>query len=152
MVAQARAAYATIDAERAAALAGVSDAIADYRRTPDDWTIKEILAHQIAVEYDFHTWLVGMIEDGPAEPLFHNNIPQRMRALVAAYPTLADLEQEIQRAEAVNIAMIATLPPEMIRRKHQVALLALYLPGAIEHGREHFPEIQALAQAAGAPA
>ena len=156
LAAAAQAAYDTCATELAASLAGLSEADADYRPAPDEWNAKEILAHLIAVEIDTHTWIVNVLEDNPSEAPFHTNFPQRMRAIAAAYPTVADLAAEMRRQGAVNRGMLQSLPPEVSGRRHVLAPLTLWINGMADHNREHFAEIRALVeraqQAAAAPA
>lgn len=150
LLALAREVYATADAELAACLAGVGEATADYRPAPDAWTIKEILAHLIVIELDVQTWLAVIIEDGHAEWPFHANTHERVRALVRGYPTLPELLDLLRRSATVNLALMEGLPPDPVRRRHQLAHLAGHLrEGLVDHDREHIADIEALKQAAG---
>src|SRR5688572_15986802 len=54
--------YATLDAELDSILEGVTDEAAEHRASENDWNIKEVIAHLIAVERDIHTWITAMIE------------------------------------------------------------------------------------------
>jgi uncharacterized protein YndB with AHSA1/START domain len=144
----AREVYATADAELAACLAGVGEATVDYRPAPEAWTVKEIVAHLIAIELDVQTWLAIIIEDGHAEWPFHANTTQRGRALVRAYPTLAELIELLRRSVTTNLALMELLPPEPVRR-YQLNHLAAHLrEGQVDHVREHIADIEALQQAA----
>jgi hypothetical protein len=50
----------------------------------------------------------------------------------------------LQRAEVVNLALLAGLPPAPVRRRHQLAHLAAHLrEGLVDHAREHFADIAA---------
>ena len=149
LLALAREVYATTDAELAACLAGVSEATADYRPAPEAWTIKEILAHLIIIELDVQTWLAVIIEDGHAEWPFHANTHQRVQALVRGFPTLAELIGALRRCVTVNLALMELLPPDPVRRRHQLGHLAAHLrEGLVDHDREHIADIKALKQAA----
>ncbi len=144
LAALARATYATVDAELAACLAGVSEVMADDRPAAGEWNIKDVLAHLIAVERDTHSWIVGISEDDEAVNPFHNNVPQRVRGLTAAYPTIAALTGELQKAEVATVAMLESLPAELDARKHLLRRLGGWLAALPDHSREHFAEIQAL--------
>lgn len=150
LAACARATYSTVDAELATCLAEVSETVGDYRPVPDEWNIKDVLAHLIAVERDTHSWIVGISEDDEAVNPFHNNVPPRVRGLTAAYPTVAALTEELYRAEVATVAMLESLPADLDRRKHLLRRLGAWLTALPEHSREHFTEIQALAERAGA--
>ncbi len=149
LAALARSTYSTMDAELAACLAGVSEAVGDYRPAPDEWNIKDVLAHLIAVERDTHSWIVGITEDDEAVNPFHNNVPPRVRGLTAAYPTVAALTEELYKAEVATVAMLESLPADLDRRKHLLRRLGAWLTALPDHSREHFTEIQALAERAG---
>jgi hypothetical protein len=101
-------------------------------------------AHLIAVERDTHSWIVGISEDDEAVNPFHNNVPQRVRGLTAAYPTIAALTGELQKAEVATVAMLESLPAELDARKHLLRRLWGWLAALPDHSREHFAEIQAL--------
>jgi uncharacterized protein YndB with AHSA1/START domain len=149
LVALARDVYAVAEAELTACLSGVTEATADYRPTAAAWTIKEIVAHLIAIELDVQTWIAVIIEDGHGEWPFHANTTERMQALVQGYPTLAELTAALRRCMAVNLALLALLPPAAVRRRHRLGHLAGHLrEGLVDHNREHIAEIAALAQAA----
>jgi uncharacterized protein YndB with AHSA1/START domain len=151
LVALARAGYDVVDAELAACLAGVSTVTADARPTAGGWTIKEIVAHLLALELDVQTWLTVIIEDGPAAWPFHANTTERVAALVAVYGTLPALVAALGQAEAVNLALMAGLPSAPVRR-HQLAHLAAHLrEGLVDHAREHCAEIAMRAARSPAP-
>jgi hypothetical protein len=119
-----------------------TQAVADLRPAPDAWTAKQVLAHLIGVERDLQTWIAALIEEGSLIPAFHANEWTRLSALVATYPTLADLLAELKRSEAVTSTMLATLPPPVASRKYLLYPLALWLPGLPEHAREHLVELR----------
>jgi uncharacterized protein YndB with AHSA1/START domain len=148
LAALARATYATVDAELAACLDGVSEAVAGYRPAPDEWNIKDVLAHLIAVERDTHSWIVGISEDDEMVSPFHNNVPQRVRGLTAAYPTVTALTEELHKAEVATVAMLESLPAELDARKHLLRRLGGWLAALPDHSREHFAEIEALKERA----
>jgi hypothetical protein len=143
LMALAREGYTVIDSELAACLAGVSEAAAGARPTHDAWTILEIVAHLLALELDVQTWLAAIIEDSPLGWPFHANTSERMAALVTAYPTLPLLVDALRRAEAANLALLAALPPAVVRRRHALVPVAGHLrEGLVDHAREHFAEIR----------
>jgi uncharacterized protein YndB with AHSA1/START domain len=143
-----RAEYATLDPDVDALFAGVAEAEADYRPAPDAWTAKQVLAHLIAVERDTHTWITKMIEGGDLSDQFHANDWTRLSALVAVYPTVAELLAELKRSEAATVTMIAHLPPEVARRKYLLRQLADWIPGSPAHVRDHLGELRDLLAAA----
>ncbi len=143
-----RATYATLDRDVDAVFAGVSEAAADYRPAPDAWNAKQVLAHLIAVERDVHVWITKLIEEGDLIDQFHANDWTRLSALVTAYPTIAELLAELKRSEAATATMIATLPPEVARRKYLLHHLARWIPSSADHTRDHLVEMGRLVAAA----
>jgi hypothetical protein len=140
----ARASYAAFDADLDGVCAGVDEAAASLRAAPDAWTAKQIMAHLIAVERDLQTWITALIEDSNLTPSFHANEWTRLSALVATYPTLADLLAELKRSETATVTMLATIPPAVASRKYVLYTISLWLPGFPEHAREHLVELRKL--------
>jgi hypothetical protein len=144
----ARATYATLDRDVDAVFAGVSEAAADYRPAPDAWNAKQVLAHLIAVERDVHVWITKLIEEGDLIDQFHANDWTRLSALVTTYSTILELVVELKRSEATTVTMIATLPPEVARRKYLLNHLAQWIASSPDHVRDHLVEIDRLVAAA----
>jgi uncharacterized protein YndB with AHSA1/START domain len=142
-----RATYATLDAELAAALAGVDEARADYQPTPDAWNIKRVLSHLIAIERDNHAWITVVSEDGEIEYPFHDNDAPRIAAFAEIYGTLDNLLLELHRSQEATLAMLTRLTPAVLRRKHLLSPLIGWLDNLAIHSREHIAEIAALAAA-----
>jgi uncharacterized protein YndB with AHSA1/START domain len=136
--------YSAVDAELDEIFQGVSDVEAEYRRGPGEWSAKDILAHLIVSERDAQAWITATIEDSDMPQPFHANVPQRVNAMVAVYPTLGDLLQELKRNEAVTLMMTATMPEEAARHRHLYYQLGQWLTGFAPHHREHFAEIRSL--------
>jgi uncharacterized protein YndB with AHSA1/START domain len=143
-----RATYATLDREVDAAFDGVSEADADWRPAPEAWNAKQVLAHLIAVERDLQVWLTKWVEGGDLADQFHANDWTRLSALVATYPTIAELLAELRRSEAATATMLATLPPEVARRKYLLHQLARWIPVSAEHVRDHLVEVGRVVAAA----
>jgi hypothetical protein len=144
--------YAAADAELEAFLDGVTEEEASYRPAPDEWTVKEILAHLIAGERGWHSFLVEMINDD--EPWYdrwesHTNVPARNRAVLAAYPTIPELLREFKRNRSETVAILAALPPEFVARKGSYVKLGYWMletPGY--HVRQHLEQLRGVVEAA----
>jgi uncharacterized protein YndB with AHSA1/START domain len=139
---------AQLDAELDDLLAGVTEDIADYRPSPDDWTIKEIVAHILAAEQDAHAWVAAMEEDFDREDIFHSNTPARIKGLTAAYRTLPAIVEALKQGERVTIAMAGDLPAKIAARKGDYYQLAIWWSDFAQHHREHFAEIRNLIESA----
>ena len=143
-----RAAYTALDREVDAAFDDVSEADADYHPAPDAWNAKQVLAHLSAVERDLQVWLTKWIEGSDLADRFHANDWTRLSALVTTYPTIVELVAELRRSEAATATMIATLPPEVARRKYLLHQLAQWIPSSAEHVRDHLVEVGRVVAAA----
>ena len=96
-------------------LANVSEETASRRPDPDNWTIKEVLAHLIPFERMFHNWL-GATASG-LEMLHWVKHPRLWTdGLLEIYPTLNALRSELGRARTETIAYIRRLPDDLTRR------------------------------------
>jgi uncharacterized protein YndB with AHSA1/START domain len=143
-----RSGYAALDEELAACFAGAAEAATAYRPGPEEWNAKEILGHLLAIEYDTQTWIAAVIEDSDMEQVLHTNVTERVAALAQIYTPTPVLLEELRRAEAVTVALIAALPAAAVARKHLFNQLAISLTTFADHTREHIGEIQALLAAA----
>lgn len=141
--------YAELDQELAAALQGVSEAHATYRRSDTDWNVKEVLAHLIGVERDLQNWAACEIADF-ARPGFNSNEAPRVRATVATYPTIADLLAALKMAEAETVALAAGLPDEFVARKSAYLRIGQGMLFTPFHNRAHLEQIQTALAAASA--
>ena len=154
---QVRANFAAGDAQLDQALAGVSEAEADYRTGPDDWNVKEVLAHLIVGERDTHSYLVEWItSDERATGGYGGNNHLRLKAIVAAYGTVAELVRELKRNESETAAIAAGLPEAFIAERRTYWRMAYSLLNNSNHIGEHAEQINAAVaaarQAASAPA
>lgn len=148
-----RAGYAASDAELDQALAGVTEAEADYRPAPDEWNVKEILAHLLQGERDTHPYLVEWIaSDERPVAGYQGNSLLRTRATATVYGTLPALVEELKRHEAETVAIAAGLPEEFVAGKRTYWRLAFALLQNGPHVGEHAAEITKLVAAARAAA
>jgi len=146
----ARETYQELDEELAEFLGGISEDEAAFHPAPDQWTVKETLAHLITGERWFHNWISDLISD--SEPWYDHwggNVPARNAALLSVYPTLPMLLEELKRSEAETIALLAALPPEFVARKGSFTRLSynlLEMPGY--HTRTHLDQMRQAVEAA----
>jgi uncharacterized protein YndB with AHSA1/START domain len=137
--------YATADAELAQCVGGVSEIEADHAPAPNEWNVKQVLAHLIIVEREDHCWIADLINDAErGADSFANptNVPARVRA-VTGNSTLATLLEELQRNEIETVKMIAALPPEVSARKDTMWQLGYNLLQIADHTRSHLEQIRA---------
>jgi len=141
--------YATFDAELWQCFEGASEAEADHRPAPGEWSAKEAVAHLIIDERGRHAQIDESIQgeerwyDG-----FAGNNQVRPKATVTAYPTISELLEELKRHEAETVAFVAALPPEVVARKGSYWRLGFSALQFTFHPREHLDQIRAALQAA----
>ena len=146
----ARANYAQLNAEFAQRVAGLTDQQADFRIAPNEWSIKEMIAHFIACERDFQSWLAELLNGGKYtngqvdDSLeFRPNANLRLATLVARYPTVTALLGELQASEDETLAMLLALPAEFLARQHLYRRAADWMTQVVPaHFREeHFSDL-----------
>lgn len=130
--------YEKVDAELDALVAGVTEAQADWRPSPDEWNAKEILAHILVSERDTQVWTTAIAEDADMQQPFHSNHLTRLRGVVTQNPSLADMVTALKRTEQETLSVIENLTPEAIARKHLFRQLGVWLTGFYTHHEEHF--------------
>ncbi len=110
--------YAELDRILGEILKGITPAQEEFRPDPNEWNIKEILAHLIHNEREAQSWVNDFVfsqerlADGYAD-----NLPARLRATVSAYPSAEELFSEFKRTEVETIQLIAGLPANFVARK-----------------------------------
>lgn len=138
--------FAQFNAELDQSLEGVSEADASCQPNPEEWSIKDILAHLIVNERERHSWFTGLIQGQEADFVISVNLPTRIRATIAAFPTLASLLDELKRNEAETAAMVAALPFDFVIRKRSYWRLGYNLMQSHLHFQHHLEQIQAVLQ------
>jgi uncharacterized protein YndB with AHSA1/START domain len=146
--------YAELDPELACCFDAVSDAEALRQPAAGEWSALQTVAHLIITERDWQSWISELINDDERwSDHFDStaNIPARLGALVAVYPTVLAMLAALQRSTAETTATVAALPPEFVARRGSYLRLARALMPAAEHWREHIEQIRAAIQAAREP-
>lgn len=126
---------------------GVSEAEASHRPAPGEWNAKETVAHLIAGERDTHVWITGLAT-GEEPEVELDNLSARNTAIVAAYPTIREILEELRRNSAETVALVAALPPEFESRKGSYWRLGFNLLQPAHHAKEHFKQIREAIEAA----
>ena len=136
--------YRWVDAELAACLVGVTETEATTRPAPEEWSVREVIAHLLDGEGDGHAYIADLvlaserITDGPFE-----NSDLRGRVTAASYSSLAEMVASYQRLERQTVAMLAGLPAEFVARKGSFWRLAYGYTQGRDHYEEHFEQIRA---------
>lgn len=149
LAAMVREKYRQIDSELRNIFEGVTEEEAGFAPSPDEWSAKEIIAHLILGERFSSSYIVELVggQERWADDFLSNNHDQT-RAVVAAYPTVADLLDELRRNELETVALLETLPEDFVRRKGSYWRLAY---GSIQpdyHAEQHYSQIRDAIEAA----
>lgn len=148
MVEPARQAYAEAGAELAQCFEGIGEEAAGCQPSPDEWSAKQVLAHLILGERGFFQLVDDMVSGEEPWRDGFDNIRPPIDALLALYPTVPELLQELKRAQAETVALLAAVPPEFAARKSTFWRLCSLLPFLSLHIRDHIGQIKAALKAA----
>ena len=134
--------YAHIDSELSELFAGVTEAQSAQRIAPDAWSAREVLAHLIHSERGWQTWMADLVNDQEAwYDQGVSNLQARIEATLDAFPTSAELLEELQRMNAETAAFVAHLPPSFLeQRKASYWRMAYLLVEAPYHTRAHLAQ------------
>jgi hypothetical protein len=141
--------FALQEEELRSVLADITEEQASFRPAPQEWSIKDILAHLILGER-FNGYWIEELENGQERWAddFGVNSHAHTRAVVAANPTLADLADDLKRSQAEVVGTLEGLQDSFTQRKGSFWRLAYALLQPDTHLRQHLEEIRSLAEAA----
>ena len=141
--------YAELEAELDKFFTGVTEEEASYKPAPDEWSVKENLAHLIQGERGTQSYLAELIsgQERYADD-FGDNVHAAVEATVATYPTLKSLIQELKRSDAETVEFIARLPAKFVARKGSYWRVAYNLLDSPFHFHEHVAQMTAALDAA----
>lgn len=122
-----------------AAVTPVPDDVASWKPAPEEWSIKEALAHLIHNERDNQYWLHSKVLDEEFGWLDNSN--ERGQATLAAYPTVEELLSEFKRAQMETLAFVKILADLLKSRKNTYWTVAQSVLTADEHIKEHIEQI-----------
>lgn len=130
-------------------LEGVTEEEASFKSSPEEWSIKENLAHLLQGERYNHFWIAELVfgeerfSDG-----YGDNLNAQVAATVEAYPTLQDLRLELRRNAAETVGMLARLTKEFSNRKASFWRLAYNMLEPQYHLDSHIDQMRATLEAA----
>ena len=132
--------FAALDA----VFSGVSEAEADRRPGPEEWSAREVLAHLVHTE---RHWLENLEDVIGGYPRFADdwagNCRQHVAATATAYKTISGLMDEMKRLANEMVVFTAALPPEFMARKASYFQVAnMLLEGSLPHILSHIEQIQ----------
>ena len=141
--------YAEANQVLAEVLDGVSEEQAAIVPAPDEWSIRQIVAHLIANERDEQT-TIGMQVGGFGDVFsYNNNSLVRIEPLLANYPTMPELLDALQRTQAETVAAVRHLPADFVERRGSYDRLGrVLLEDADSHYGLHVEQIEGAKEAA----
>ena len=144
--------YDGVDSTLAQVLKGVTDAEAAFHPAPDEWNVKETLAHLVLDQRDTHAWIAQLVEgDEGVSLVAASNSQIRTRATAAAYDNAPALLEELRRNESETVAMLAALPDDFVRRKRSYWRMANSIAQGAGHVDDHSRQIEAAVAGARLP-
>lgn len=123
---------------------GVSEDDASFQPAPDEWCVKEVLAHLIQGENSWHqriAELVGSQESWADE--YPGNQHFTTRATVIAYPSLNELLAHLRQQFAETCALFTNLPEQFVERKSTYWRLAYEALQTAYHLNTHIAQMRA---------
>jgi len=141
--------YQGIESELDKFLSGVSEEEASFTPAPDEWSIKNVLAHFIQGERGYQQYMAELI--GGYERFaddFGGNINEYLEATIASYPSVNDLLKEYKRSMAETLHFLANLPDKFVARKGEYWRLAYGLLQDPYHFNTHLEQMQSALEAA----
>jgi uncharacterized protein YndB with AHSA1/START domain len=131
--------YAEGDQFLADTVGSVTESEAVFKPHPTEWNIREVVAHLIHNEQDWHLAIHKLLAD---EPFFYPpNVQARIEATVAVYPTIPELMNVFKMAEAETLALLRRLPDEFVSQKDKYWFLFYNQLQFNGHLKEHLMQI-----------
>jgi uncharacterized protein YndB with AHSA1/START domain len=128
---------------------GVTEKEASFKPGPDEWGVKEVLAHLIQGERYLQIWMTELLG---REEAHHDEWPGNLQApidaTVTAFPTLSDLRQEYKCSGQETVALIASFPEDFQQYKGSYWRMAYNLVEDPYHHRNHLEQMRAAIDAA----
>ncbi|OGO34183.1 MAG: hypothetical protein A2Z16_06320 [Chloroflexi bacterium RBG_16_54_18] len=138
-----------IEAEADAFFVEITDELASFKPTPEEWSVKEVLAHFIQGERGYQNYICGIVDGQELwSDDFGGNQYAYIKATVSVYPMLSELVVEFKRSHLETIALFENLPSNFVERKGsywRVAYNALEDP---YHFHTHLDQMRASLEAA----
>lgn len=125
------------------AFQGVSEEEASFRPAPDEWSAKEVLGHLILGEQFNPTFYLSLFQGIELwSDAGGGNSNELTRAVVTAYPTVADLLEELRRLSNLMVAFIGSWPESYLASKGSYFRTGWQLLEGRTHTHAHLMQIQ----------
>jgi uncharacterized protein YndB with AHSA1/START domain len=99
-------------------VAGISEETAGQKPSPNEWSVKETLAHLIISERDTHTFINELVSaqvrhaDG-----YVDNLDARIQAVLHSFPTLPSLLECLHKTIQETEIILSSLPEKFVDKK-----------------------------------
>jgi hypothetical protein len=138
-----RARYDESLAELEKTFQGVTEEEASFHPAADEWSAKEVLGHLILGEQFFpNYWLTLLQGQELWSDAWAGNSNELTRAVVVAYPTIAEMLEELRRLYVLMVAFIESWPEEFLACKGSYFIAAWRLLEGQTHTLAHLAQIQ----------
>lgn len=131
-------------------LSEISEEEASFRPGDGDWSVKDTLAHLILGERGFQQWVGNLV--GGYVGLFDGwggNLQFINEAILAVFPTVGALNEELKRSRQETAALLANLPDDFMQRKNSFWQIAYgFADDSFSHDDVHMEQMQAAVTAA----
>lgn len=136
-----RSANQEVLSELRALFSGVSEEEAAYTLGPDEWSAKQVLAHLVSTERAQHVVVALAVRSQTMDEWGSNESPY-LHALMAAYPTIPDLQSALEVEMEITAAMVEALPDSVVARKATFRRLAEMFLETPAHTRTHIDQMR----------
>nr|MBN1229338.1 SRPBCC domain-containing protein [Anaerolineae bacterium] len=139
--------YHGLSDELSSILSSITEEEATFNPQEGEWNVKQILAHLILSERATMIWM-GSLISGNEMVNFPGNIQAMHDAVIAIYPSIPDLFDELNRLWKEITAITARLPESFVANRSSYVKVATALLQTGYHPRMHFDQIKNAAEAA----
>jgi len=120
----------------------ITEEEADYSPAPEEWSIKEIIAHLIHTEREHQIWVENLVlSQLPIPHDFSENLTARVKALVAIFPTIVELLDQLKKSIEESVLCYEFLPISAAEDKSLFWNLSLIGNELPLHTQSHFNQI-----------
>jgi hypothetical protein len=145
--------YAQANAQLRAAVEGVTEEEAGQIPAEGEWSVKQVLAHLSVDERALHVILVNVALNGWLDtgPVYPDQIPGRLEAVLAVTPTLDSLVERFMIDGTETVTILRGLPETTVAHKARFRRIAQMVTYGPDHTREHAEQIRRAVEAVRAP-
>ncbi len=124
-------------------LADVTKSEADFRPAPEEWSIKEIIAHLIHTERDHQEYIGNLVlsQENLTDD-FAENLNARVKATASIYPTLPEILTAYKQSLQETVNTIAFLPESVMQDKSAFWHLVFNAKQFPLHAHTHIDQIE----------